>query len=62
MPTSVSWHIKPNKIKERNMAYRVVIPGTGLVLGVFATEPEAYEVYKKNYTTVCSLQPVIEQI
>lgn len=43
------------------MAYRVVIPGTGLVLGVFATEPEAYEVYKKNYTTATALQPVIEQ-
>ena len=30
------------------MAYRVVIPSAGLVLGVFATEQEAYEVYKKN--------------
>ena len=43
------------------MAYRVVIPGTGLVLGVFATEHEAYEVYKKNYTTATAVQPVIEQ-
>ncbi len=42
------------------MAYRVVIPNTGLVLGVFATEPAAYECYRKHYTTACALQPVIE--
>jgi len=41
------------------MAYRVVI--NGWVLGVFATEHEAYEVYKKHYTTACALQPKIEQ-
>lgn len=44
------------------MAYRVIIPGTGMVLGVFADEPEAYECYKKNYTTAVALQPTIEQI
>jgi hypothetical protein len=44
------------------MAYRVVIPGTGLVLGVFADEFAAYECYKKHYTTATSLQPTIEQI
>jgi len=43
------------------MAYRVIIPSGNLVLGVFATEQEAYEVYKKHYTTATALQPVIEQ-
>jgi hypothetical protein len=44
------------------MAYRVVIPGTGLVLGVFADQQDAYQCYLKHYTTACSLQPTIEQI
>ena len=43
------------------MAYRVVIPDTGLVLGVFASEFDAYKCYLKRYTTACALQPVIEQ-
>ena len=45
------------------MAYRVIIPTNNgpMVLGVFATEHEAYEVYKKHYTTATALQPVIEQ-
>ncbi len=43
------------------MAYRVVIPNTGLVLGVFIDEQDAYKCYLKNYTTATALQPVIEQ-
>ena len=43
------------------MAYRVIIPNTGMVLGVFANEFDAYECYKKHYTTACALQPKIEQ-
>jgi len=43
------------------MAYRVVIPNTGLVLGVFADQSDAYDCYWKHYTTATALQPVIEQ-
>lgn len=42
------------------MPYIVTIPGTGMVLGVFNNEPEAYECYKKHSTTVTSMQPKIE--
>lgn len=43
------------------MAYKVVIPNTGLVLGVFASEFDAYKCYLKHYTTATALQPTIEQ-
>ena len=43
------------------MAYRVVIPNTGLVLGVFGSEFDAYKCYLKHYTTATALQPTIEQ-
>ena len=43
------------------MAYKVVIPNTGLVLGVFASESDAYKCYLKHYTTATALQPTIEQ-
>lgn len=43
------------------MAYRVIIPGTGMVLGVFANEFDAYECYKKNYSTATALCPKIEE-
>ena len=43
------------------MAYRVIIPNTEMVLGVFASEFDAYECYKKHYTTATALQPKIEQ-
>ena len=33
------------------MAYRVIIPNTGMVLGVFADEADAYKCYLKHYTT-----------
>lgn len=41
------------------MAYKVIIPNTGLVLGVFADKFDAYECYKKNYSTATALQPTI---
>ena len=40
--------------------YRVVIPGSGMVLGVFADYHKAADCYRKNYTTATQLQPVIE--
>lgn len=44
------------------MAYRVVIPKAGMVLGVFASEFEAYECYKKHYSTATDLCPTIEEV
>lgn len=46
--------------RSANMAYRVIIPNTGMVLGVFADEQDAYKCYLKHYTTACALQPKIE--
>lgn len=43
------------------MAYRVIIPNTGMVLGVFSDHGDAVDCLRKHYTTACALQPVIEQ-
>lgn len=50
-----------NKIKDYKM-YRVIIPNTGLVLGVFSDHGDAVDCYRKYYTTATALCPVIEQI
>ena len=44
------------------MAYRVVIPNTGFVLGVFSDHGDAVDCLRKHYTTATALCPVIEQI
>jgi hypothetical protein len=41
--------------------YRVVIPNSGMVLGVFSDHGEAVDCLRKNYTTATALCPVIEQ-
>lgn len=41
--------------------YRVVIPNSGMVLGVFSSHNDAVDCQRKYYSTATALQPVIEQ-
>lgn len=41
--------------------YRVVIPNSGMVLGVFSNHNDAVDCKRKNYSTATALCPVIEQ-
>jgi hypothetical protein len=41
--------------------YRVVIPNSGMVLGVFSEHADAVDCQRKYYSTATALCPVIEQ-
>jgi len=41
--------------------YRVVIPNSGMVLGVFSSHNDAVDCQRKYYSTATALQPIIEQ-
>lgn len=41
--------------------YRVIIPNSGMVLGVFSSHNDAVDCQRKYYSTATALQPVIEQ-
>lgn len=42
------------------MAFRVIIPGTGMVLGVFDSEHKAIGCQREHYSTATDLCPIVE--